>query len=148
VIPKDDCANIGRADTFCAREGILTAPSDSAPTSCLHPGADYPATRPVHSDITQLSRMVHRISASVTLDEVLRGVVDFLVSLVPCDSCMIYVLEGDELVLRTSKNPHPEIGGRLKMKLGQGITGWVAQHREPVAIAREAYKDPRSKLFS
>jgi uroporphyrinogen-III synthase len=33
------------------------------------------------------------------------------------------VLEGDELVLRASKNPHPEVVDRLKLRVGQGITG-------------------------
>jgi len=66
---------------------------------------------------------------------------------VKCDSCLIYVLEGDELVLRASKNPHPEVVGRLKLRLGQGITGWVAQHRGPVAVPEKAAQDPRFQLF-
>ena len=39
----------------------------------------------------------------------------------------------DELVLRASKNPHPDVLDRLKLRVGQGITGWVAEHRQPVA---------------
>jgi uroporphyrinogen-III synthase len=57
------------------------------------------------------------------------------------------VLEGDELVLRASKNPHPEVVDRLKLRVGQGITGWVAEHREPVAIPEEAAHDPRFQFF-
>ena len=60
----------------------------------------------------------------------------------------VYVLEGDELVLRASKNPHPEVLDRLKLKVGQGITGWVAQHREPVAVARNAGNDIRFQFFN
>jgi signal transduction protein with GAF and PtsI domain len=51
------------------------------------------------------------------------------------------------LILRASKNPHPKIIGRIKVKLGEGITGWVARERQPVAIHKEAYNDPRFKLF-
>jgi uroporphyrinogen-III synthase len=58
------------------------------------------------------------------------------------------VLEGDDLLLRASKNPHQELLDRLKLRLGQGITGWVAEHREPVAVFREAYKDPRFRYFT
>ena len=43
--------------------------------------------------------------------------------------------------MRASKNPHQELVDRLKLRLGQGITGWVAEHREPVAVFSEAYKD-------
>ncbi len=100
------------------------------------------------SDIALLSRIASRISAASPLPEVLQDVLEFVTSMVECDSCMIYVLEGEELVLRASKNPHPEVVGRLKMKVGQGITGWVAEHREPVVIAEDAYQDPRFKLFN
>ena len=79
--------------------------------------------------------------------EVLTRVVEFATALVQCDSCLIYVLEGDELVLRASKNPHPEVVDRLKLRVGQGITGWVAEHREPVAIPEEAAHDPRFQFF-
>lgn len=70
-------------------------------------------------------------------------------SVVQCDSCFLYALEdGDELVLRASKNPHPDIVDRLKLRVGQGITGWVAEHREPVAVAHHAFADPRFRVFT
>jgi uroporphyrinogen-III synthase len=100
------------------------------------------------SDIALLSRIAGRLSAASPLPEVLQDVLEFVISVVKCDSCMIYVLEGEELVLRASKNPHPEVVGRLKMKVGQGITGWVAEHREPVVIAEGAHQDSRFKLFN
>src|ERR1700685_4652746 len=79
--------------------------------------------------------------------EVLARLVEFASALVKCDSCLIYVLEDDELVLRASKNPHQEVVDRLKLRLGQGITGWVAEHRTVVAVARNAAKHPRLKFF-
>jgi len=79
--------------------------------------------------------------------EVLTRLVDFASALVKCDSCLIYVLEGDELLLRASKNPHPEVVDRLKLRVGEGITGWVAAHREPVAIPERAALDPRFQFF-
>lgn len=97
------------------------------------------------SDLTLLSRIASRISAGSPLPELLQDVVEFLSAVVKSDSCMIYVLEGEELVLRASRNPHPEVVGRLKMKLDEGVTGWVAKHREPVVIAEEAHQDPRFK---
>jgi len=32
--------------------------------------------------------------------------------------------------------------------VGQGITGWVAEHRKPVAIAHDAMLDPRFQSFN
>jgi uroporphyrinogen-III synthase len=34
------------------------------------------------------------------------------------------------------------------MKLGEGITGWVAETKKTVAISTKAYEDKRFKLFS
>jgi putative methionine-R-sulfoxide reductase with GAF domain len=82
------------------------------------------------------------------LQQVLAEVVEFATSVVKCDSCFVYVLEGDELVLRASKNPHPEAVDRLKLKVGQGITGWVAEHGQPVMVSRDASHDPRFQLFN
>jgi uroporphyrinogen-III synthase len=39
---------------------------------------------------------------------VLGRIVDFAAAVVSSDSCFVYVLEGDELVLKASKNPHPK----------------------------------------
>lgn len=99
------------------------------------------------SHVDVLHEITVRLSAAEGFHEVLARVVDFASALVKCDSCLLYVLEGDELVLRASKNPHPEAVDRLKLRVGQGITGWVAEHREPVAIPERAAHDPRFQFF-
>jgi uroporphyrinogen-III synthase len=98
--------------------------------------------------IQLLNRVVNSMSSAPSLSEVLNHLVEFVINVVDCDSCMVYVLEDDDLVLRASKNPHPDVVGRLKMKVGQGITGWVAAHGEPVVITHGAYADHRFKLFN
>ena len=99
-------------------------------------------------DLGFLHEIATRMSQAPPVHEVLREVMRFAAAVVECDSCFVYVLEKDELVLRASKNPHPEIIDRLKLKLGEGITGWVAEHREPVAVPRNAMRDPRFKFFN
>src|SRR6516225_7692570 len=104
----------------------------------------------IHSDfdIEFLHAISSRIAAADPLHDVLDQIVTFACDVVKCDSCFVYVLEGDELVLRASRNPHQEVVDRLKIRVGQGITGWVAEHREPVAVSQHATKDPRFKLFN
>lgn len=99
------------------------------------------------SSVDTLHEISVQLSTGDQFHEVLNRVVDFASALVRCDSCLIYVLEGDELVLRASKNPHPDVVDRLKLRVGQGITGWVAEHREPVAVAENAAHDPRFQFF-
>src|ERR1700730_421661 len=95
---------------------------------------------------------LHQIGSSMAaadpLHEVLQRIVDFVASVVKCDSCFVYVLESKELVLRASKNPHPEVVDRLKMRVGQGITGWVAEHLQPVAVGSHAFQDSRFQSFN
>ena len=107
-------------------------------------------TNPVDetSDVDVLHEIGSRIAAADPLHGVLERVVQFVSTLVRCDSCFIYVLEGDALVLRASKNPHPDAIDHLTLRLGQGITGWVAEHREPVAVAEFAFRDPRFQMFN
>jgi uroporphyrinogen-III synthase len=102
---------------------------------------------PVIAPIDFLHEITSRIAAADSFHTVLGRIVDFVTTVVPCDSCFIYVLEGEKLVLRASKNPHADVIDHLGIKVGQGITGWVAEHREPVALAANASEDPRFKLF-
>jgi uroporphyrinogen-III synthase len=98
--------------------------------------------------VALLHEMTARIAMDAPLPNVLSDAVACVTSVVKCDSCFIYVLEQDQLVLRASKNPHPESLNRLKLKLGSGITGWVAEHRQPVAIASRAFQDRRFLTFN
>lgn len=65
------------------------------------------------------------------------------------DSCLIYLLDDAEeyLVLRASMTPHPRLIGQISLKVGEGITGWVAREAQSVAIASNASKDTRFKFF-
>ena len=99
------------------------------------------------SSVDFLHELGTSMASADALHEVLARVVDFASALVKCDSCLIYVLEDEKLLLRASKNPHPEVVDSLKLNVGEGITGWVAEHREPVAVSKNASKDPRFQFF-
>src|SRR3984885_6157052 len=99
------------------------------------------------SHVDVLHEISVRLGTADGFHDVLNRVVEFASALVKCDSCLIYVLEGEHLVLRASKNPHPEVIDGLRLRVGQGITGWVAEHREPVAVAEKAAQDPRFQFF-
>jgi len=94
-----------------------------------------------------LHEISSRIAAADSLHLVLDRIVNFISSVIPCDSCFIYVLEGDDLVMRASKNPHADLVDQIGVQIGQGVTGWVAKHRQAVALASGASNDPRFKAF-
>jgi signal transduction protein with GAF and PtsI domain len=66
-----------------------------------------------------------------------------------CDACLVYLVEAEsgEFVLRASLVPHASDLGNLRMKMGEGVTGWVAEHQAPVALSSKAAADPRFKIF-
>ena len=99
------------------------------------------------SPLAYLHELASRMAAAAPLSEVLSDVVEIASSVATCDSCLIYLLEGEELVLRASRNLHPDAVDRVKLKMGQGITGWVAEHRQPVSVPERAFADPRFKRF-
>jgi len=97
-------------------------------------------------------RLLQKISRFMVRDAVLRQSLDSIVQLVvefmECDSCLLYLLEDDELVLCAANAGHPQSIGNVRLKLSEGLTGWVARERRLLAISREAYHDPRFKMFS
>ncbi len=95
------------------------------------------------SDIDLLHDIGSRIAAADPFHAVLNRIIELVTEAIRCDSCFIYVLEKEYLVLRASKNAHSDIIDRIGLALGEGITGWVAMHKEAVAIASNASDDPR-----
>lgn len=67
----------------------------------------------------------------------------------PTDSCFIYIRDRQKkvLLLVASKNPQTKGLGEIHLAEGEGITGWVAEHKKPVAISEKAYEDKRFKFF-
>jgi signal transduction protein with GAF and PtsI domain len=97
----------------------------------------------------RLLQKISRFMARETgLAGALEGVVSLVVEFMACDSCLLYLLQDRELVLCACNNPRPATLGQVRLKLGEGLTGWVARERRLLSISREAYLDPRFKLFT
>lgn len=92
----------------------------------------------------KISRFMVR---DLSLPDVLQGVVALVVEFTQCDSCLVYLQDGEELVLCASNTPHPSTIGKIRLRRNEGLTGWVASERRLLALPREAYKDPRFKNF-
>ena len=92
----------------------------------------------------RISRLMTR---DMSLDDVLHNIVDLLVEFMECDSCLIYLVDDGELVLYASDAADRMNIGKVRLRLDEGLTGWVARERRLLAISREAYNDPRFKYF-
>lgn len=96
-----------------------------------------------------LHRVSSIVSSDMSLDEMLGEVVGLAAQATGCDACLVYLLDepSNELVLRASQVPHTAEIGALRMRIGEGITGWVAEHRSVVALSSKAAADARFKRF-
>jgi signal transduction protein with GAF and PtsI domain len=99
----------------------------------------------------QQLRLIQRISRfmvrELSLVEVLQGIVSLVGEYMACDSCLLYLIDGEELVLCASNPPHPASVGKVRLKMSEGLTGWVARERRLLSISRESYNDKRFKFF-
>ncbi len=98
--------------------------------------------------------LLHRISSIVSSDQdlesVLRELVSLAMNVTRSDACLVYLIDHSthEIVLRASQLPHDAEIGKVRLKMGEGITGWVAVHNSVVALGKNASQDSRFKAFS
>ncbi len=95
-----------------------------------------------------LRRTGHAMGFLLDLPRMLSMVAETIVQVTETDLCLIYLLNEtrDELVLRAASSPASSAVGKVRLKLGEGVTGWVAKTREHVALHSEAFRDERFKL--
>ncbi|MDP9400057.1 MAG: GAF domain-containing protein, partial [Actinomycetota bacterium] len=94
-----------------------------------------------------LYAIIAAVGASDDLGRVLDGIVDLLTRATHCHACFVYLRDGDRLRLRAASPVFGHLVGRIEMGVGEGLTGWVAQHRRPAFIRDDALADPRMKYF-
>jgi signal transduction protein with GAF and PtsI domain len=104
---------------------------------------------PPTSQVALLHRISSIVSSELSLDEMLGEIVGLTVQVTDCDACLVYLIEREtnEIVLRASQVPHQVDLGNIRLKMGEGVTGWVAEHRSVVALASNAGSDSRFKRF-
>ncbi len=96
-----------------------------------------------------LRKITDITSSELDLERILKEVVKIVNETTKADSVFIYLFnEGKEnLILLASKTPHTKELGKITLRVGEGITGWVAKENKPVAISKKAYQDSRFKKF-
>ncbi|HWB85128.1 MAG TPA: GAF domain-containing protein [Bryobacteraceae bacterium] len=107
------------------------------------------AASEANSQVELLHQISNIVSSSLALEAMLQELIGLAVEVTGCDACLVYLVDhaANEIVLRASQLPHSSEIGHIRMKMGEGITGWVAQHKSVVALAANAAGDARFKTF-
>jgi len=99
------------------------------------------------AEVEILHGLTAGVAAAPDTEAMLQFVARIAVEVSGADSSSIYVFEQarENLVLRAVHDAPHGLVGRLSLRVGEGITGWVARELLPVALERDAYRDPRFK---
>jgi uroporphyrinogen-III synthase len=97
-----------------------------------------------------LHRTSRIVSSGLAIDDMLQELVAITVEVTGCDACLVYLPDHEtgDIVLRASQLPHDAEIGAVRLNPGEGIAGWVAEHRSAVALSSRAFADPRFKPFT
>jgi two-component sensor histidine kinase len=96
-----------------------------------------------------LRRVGEATGSAFDHEEMLKVTAEIAVQITGTDSCQVYLFDTakGELVLRAADESFANMVGKIRLKLGEGITGWVARERKPVSVSHKAYLDHRFKDF-
>jgi len=100
-------------------------------------------------ELAVLRKIVDLSASELDLKGLLKKIIGMVSELTKADSAVIYLFDEQRqtLSLMATKIPHKKVIGNVVLKVGEGITGWVAQKNKIVAIPARAYEDPRFKCF-
>jgi two-component system NarL family sensor kinase len=93
--------------------------------------------------------VIDTISAGLDLDRILQGVAKLVTETTDTDVCFVHLLDPDgrKLRLRGATPPFDELAGKIELAVGEGVSGWVADHGEPAVIVGDKNADPRYRYI-
>ena len=92
------------------------------------------------SQVTLLHRISSIVSSAQDLEAILKELVSLAMNVTNSDACLVYLIDmaTNEVVLRASQLPHDAEIGNVRLKMGEGITGWVADQQTHVSLSNQA----------
>jgi two-component system, sensor histidine kinase PdtaS len=99
------------------------------------------------AELDAIRQITRAINATSDLRSILEGIVTTTTRVMQADSASIYLLDvpRQTLTLKATTGLDPAAVNHGTLAMGEGLTGWAAQHRELVAV-RDAQKDARFRI--
>ena len=99
-----------------------------------------------HLEIISLEEISMLVSSDFDLPEVLQNVATKIAKQLKVSVCSVYLMNEGDLLLAATHGFDPSFIGKIRIKVGEGITGAVAKERQYISLSR-ASQDPRYKMF-
>lgn len=97
------------------------------------------------SELALLRELIQAASHGPQVELLAAAAARMITDATDTDVCFVHVLDDSDrsLTLAGATPPFDREVGRVRLPLGSGISGWVANHREPVVIVEDKESDPR-----
>ena len=101
----------------------------------------YTSTKNQLQKLTVLYELGTTVTSVMDLDELLRIVASEITKLIEARGCIIRLLEGDILRIKSSYGLAEDLKEQMDLAVGKGIAGWVAKEAQPLLV-EDASKMP------
>ena len=100
-------------------------------------------------ELALLRELIRAASSGPGVEPLAAAAARIITEATATDVCFVHVLDDSEraLTLAGATPPFDAEIGKIRLPLGQGISGWVASHRQPVVISHDKESDPRYRPF-
>lgn len=111
-----------------------------------------PGSRPLLTadrELALLRALIQAASSGPGVEPLAAAAARMITAATDSDVCFVHVLDDTErsLTLAGATPPFDQEVGKIRLPLGEGISGWVASNREPVVIRQDKESDPRYRPF-
>lgn len=147
LIVKDDVIGVLTVDhyvpgSYTEEDGrVVAALAEQAATAVVNARL-YEEIRKQVQATSALAETARAVASTLDLDEVLRLLLSRIAQALGVEAASISLVQGDELEFKVAEGAASEGVVGMKLKLGQGIAGWVAKSGRPVLVP-EVKSDPR-----
>lgn len=100
-------------------------------------------------ELALLRELIRAASSGPGVEPLAAAAARMITEATATDVCFVHVLDDSDraLTLAGATPPFDAEIGKIRLPLGQGISGWVASHRQPVMVSHDKESDPRYKPF-
>ncbi len=105
---------------------------ESARTSAQTGGSPLHSVAAAREQVQALYELTKSIGPSLSVTETLSVIATRIKGLVPYDTIVIYLREGTTLTAAYVNGENHKLFSSLRLPLGEGLSGWVAENRKPI----------------
>lgn len=144
-----DCVKLSSNVKVTRGVAPATGLAELAPAYEPPPSADFSlAISEARREFQLLLELSNDLGSSLSLEDTLALLAVRLGKVIEHDAIAIYLIEGERLVPRLVKGESYRMFSSLQIPLGQGLSGWVAEHDLPIVNGNPAVEpgylnDPR-----